>query len=337
MERLRRLALLVVAPLVVATGPVVATAWASPAGAVNPGPQQIPLVAGSPPGVSCPGGTYVAINPGPQQSSVFVLVNPGPTQCPQGSDMLMNLGTAQAPTGQAVALPLTAKSCAAGTALLNQERTMLGSGTPGGLAPAHKGPRRAAGCPSGDAALAALHAALANVPVAPGGSGFITPGSFGPPTVASGSFFTVDPGSVVAAPACTGGVHIKKGEIECRKASNNQVQKIVFNLSASGTAIVKLAQFSPVVTVQPVSQSAPQGSSITFTASAVGNPFPTVQWQFSTNGGGTWTNDFPPFGTSTTINTGPLFAFMNGWENRAVFTNSLGTAISDPATMTVTP
>ena len=27
----------------------------------------------------------------------------------------------------------------------------------------------------------------------------------------------------------------------------------------------------------------------------------------------------------------------NGWEVRAVFTNSLGTAISDPATLTVTP
>jgi hypothetical protein len=114
-------------------------------------------------------------------------------------------------------------------------------------------------------------------------------------------------------------------------------QLIVFHSLASGLTKVKLVQFSPVVTIQPTSQSASQGSSLTFSASAVGNPAPTVQWQFSTDGGTTWTNDFPPFGTSTTINTGPLFSFMNGWENRAIFTNSLGTAISDAATMTVTP
>jgi hypothetical protein len=280
----------------------------------------------------------VAVNPGPQQSPVFVLADPGPIQCPAGVDVLVDppnpTGT---PQGSAVALPLTTKSCASGTALFNQELTMLG-GTPppGGVAAIHKAARRRAGCPSGDTSLAALHAALANVPGDPGGKGFITPGSFGLPAVQRG-FLTVDPGPIQA-PSLTGSFEVKAWSFDITNpATGPSHQVIVFHPSPSGLTKVKLAQFSPVVTVQPVSQSAPQGSSITFTASAVGNPFPTVQWQFSINGGVSWTNDFPPFGTSTTINTGPLFAFMNGWENRAVFTNSLGTAISDPATMTVTP
>jgi hypothetical protein len=269
---------------------------------------------------------------------VFVLSNPGPIGCPPGVDVLASPGpiNAPAPTGQAVALPLTAKSCAAGTALVNQELTMIG-GTPppGGVAAIHKAARRPAGCPSGDVSLAALHAALANVPGDPGGTGFITPGSFGLPAVQRG-FVTVDPGPINA-PALTGSFQESAWIFYFFNHSDGSHQLIVFHPTRSGLTKVKLAQFSPVVTVQPVSQSAPVGSSLTFTASAVGNPVPTVQWQFSINGGVSWTNDFPPFGTSTTINTGPLFAFMNGWENRAVFTNSLGTAISDPATMTVTP
>ena len=288
MQRLRRLALLVVAPLVVATGPVVATAWASPAGAVNPSPQQIPLQAGSPPGVSCPGGTYVAVNPGPQQSPVFVLNSPGPISCPPGVDVLVDPEPGQAPTGQAVALPLTTKSCAAGTALFNQELTMLG-GTPppGGVAAIHKAARRGAGCPSGDASLAALHAALANVPGDPGGTGFVTPGSFGLPAVQRG-FLTVDPGPILA-PALTGSFEVKNWSFDITNpATGPSHQVIVFHPSPSGLTQVKLVQFSPVVTTQPVSQTLPVGSSITFTASAVGNPFPTVQWQFSMNGGTSW-------------------------------------------------
>jgi hypothetical protein len=334
MQRLRRLALLVVTPLVVATGPVVATAWASPAGASSPGPVQIPLVAGSPPGVTCPSGTYVASNPGPTQSPVFVLSNPGPINCPPGADVLTSPGPTQAPTGQAVALPLTAKSCAVGTALFNQELTMIG-GTPppGGVAPTHKAARRAAGCPSGDAALAALHAALANVPGDPGGKGFITPGSFGLPAVQRG-FLTVDPGPI-SAPALTGSFQTNAWIFYYFNHSDGSHQLIVFHPARSGLTKIKLAQFSPVVTTQPVSQSLPEGSSITFTSSAVGNPFPTVQWQFSMDGGTSWHDAIGE--TSTTSTTGAIYSFEKGWEVRAVFTNSLGSATSNPATLTVTP
>lgn len=338
MVRTRLLTVVVAAFVLVATGVLVA--GAAPAGAGNPGPVQIPLVAGSPPGVTCPGGTYVAANPGPQQSPVFVLKDAGPLQCPPGSDVLVSPGPQQAPTGQAVGLPLTAKSCAPGTALLNQELSMLGTGTPGGPAATHKNSRRTAGCPSGDAALAALHTALANVPGDPGGTGFITPGSFGLPAVQRG-FVTVDPGPINA-PALSGSFELKDWSFDV--TNNGQAGSQVsgpghvtfnFKVSPSGLTKVHLVQFSPVVTLQPVSQSAPQGSSVTFTASAIGNPAPTVQWQFSTNGGASWNDSVGE--TSTSVTAGALFSFENGWELRAVFTNSLGTAISDPATVTVTP
>ena len=334
MQRFRRLALLVAVPMVLATGPVLATVGASPAGANSPGPIQISLLAGSPPGATCPNGTYVAISPGPVQSPVFVLINPGPIGCAQGSDVLVSPGSSQAPTGQAVALPLTAKSCATGTALLNQELTMLGSGTPGGLAPAHMATRRTTGCPGGDAALAALQAALANVPVAPGGTGFLTPGSFGLPAVQR-NFVTVNPGAVQA-PALTGSFE-SKGISYFFTHGDGSHQLIDFRVLASGLTKVHLVQFSPVITTQPVSQGGPQGSSVTFTASAVGNPAPTVQWQFSTDGGANWSDPPPPFGTFPAFNIGPLYSINNGWEVRAEFTNTLGTATSDPATITVTP
>ncbi len=259
MQRLRRLALLVVAPLVVATGPVVATAWASPAGAINPSPQQIPLVAGSPPGVSCPGGTYVAVNPGPQQSPVFVLNNPGPTQCPPGADVLINPGPTQAPVGQAVALPLTAKSCAAGTALFNQELTMIG-GTPppGGVAtdpqgrtPRGRVPERGyrPGCPTRGPSQRARRSWREGVH-----HPRLLRASSRPARLPH-----VDPGPINA-PALTGSFEIKAWSFDITNpATGPSHQVIVFHPSPSGLTKVKLAQFSPVVTTQPVSQTCHKG------------------------------------------------------------------------------
>ena len=209
---------------------------------------------------------------------------------------------------------------------------MMGTPPPGGLAQVRKAARRAAGCPSGDASLAALHAALANVPGDPAGRVILR--VLGLPAVQRG-FLTVDPGPVQA-PALTGSFEVKDWSFDITNngtGPSNQV--IVFHPSPSGLTKVKLVQFSPVVTTQPVSQSLPQGSSITFTSSAVGNPIPTVQWQFSMDGGTSWHNAVGE--TSTTSTTGAIYSFENGWEVRAVFTNSLGTAISDPATLTVSP
>jgi hypothetical protein len=77
----------------------------------------------------------------------------------------------------------------------------------------------------------------------------------------------------------------------------------------------------------------PSGGTLTFSAAA-SIETPTVQWQYSFNGGSTWAN--LSGATSTTLTVGPLNGFVNGWEVRAVFTNYLGTATTTSASITVT-
>jgi hypothetical protein len=59
-----------------------------------------------------------------------------------------------------------------------------------------------------------------------------------------------------------------------------------------------------------------------------------VQWQVSTNGGSSWNNDTDASATSTTL-TFTASAGQNGYEYRAVFTNSLNSATTTAATLTV--
>ena len=88
----------------------------------------------------------------------------------------------------------------------------------------------------------------------------------------------------------------------------------------------------PSASIRRVNQSSP-GGSLTFTASA-DITTPTIQWQASVNGGSNWIN--LSGATNPTLTIGPLNAFENGWEVRAVFTNYVGPATTDPATITVT-
>lgn len=76
----------------------------------------------------------------------------------------------------------------------------------------------------------------------------------------------------------------------------------------------------------------PSGSA-RFTASALGYPAPTVQWQVSTNNGTTYTN--VPGATSDTLALNSLAIGMNGNLYRAVYTNSFGTSTSAPAMLHV--
>lgn len=96
-----------------------------------------------------------------------------------------------------------------------------------------------------------------------------------------------------------------------------------------GDAVLRGA--APVVTTQPSSQSVAVGQEFTLKAAAAGALTSTVQWQLSTNSGGTWINI--PKATSTTF-TGQLPWFLARCEFRAVFTNEIGTTASDKATIT---
>jgi hypothetical protein len=103
--------------------------------------------------------------------------------------------------------------------------------------------------------------------------------------------------------------------------------------AVTGTRTLKVVPTAPPqVTRNPQSQTITAGDWVTFTAAATGSPPPTVQWQYSTDGGQTWTN-------ITGATTDQLGFYVNSGENhydyRAVFTNSVGTATSLFATLTV--
>ncbi|MEO5914482.1 MAG: Ig-like domain-containing protein [Luteolibacter sp.] len=95
---------------------------------------------------------------------------------------------------------------------------------------------------------------------------------------------------------------------------------------------VTLLAVPPSVTTQPTNQVVNLGNVATFTAAASGAPTPTVQWQISTNGGGAFSDIVGA--TSTTLSFTPI-AGDNGKQYRAVFTNSVSTATSNAATLTV--
>jgi CSLREA domain-containing protein len=118
-------------------------------------------------------------------------------------------------------------------------------------------------------------------------------------------------------------------------AQNGNKYRAVFT-NSQGTATTSAATLTvntaPVVTTNPVDQTACEGASVSFTASASGDPAPTVQWQVSTNGGGSYSNISGA--TSTTL-TFTAAASQNGNKYRAVFTNTCGSATTSAATLSV--
>jgi hypothetical protein len=100
--------------------------------------------------------------------------------------------------------------------------------------------------------------------------------------------------------------------------------------SGSSTLTVRAA---PSILTSPTSQTVVSGNSVTFTATASGFPAPTVQWQVSTNGGSSFSKISGATGASYTISA--VTAKQNGYEYRAVFTNSAGSATTSAAKLTV--
>ena len=102
--------------------------------------------------------------------------------------------------------------------------------------------------------------------------------------------------------------------------------------SATTSAASLRVNFAPSITTQPSKISVLRGNSATFSASASGNPAPTVQWERSNDAGSTWTNI--PGGTAATYVFTPTAA-DHGILFRAVFTNSVGSATSTAARLTL--
>jgi hypothetical protein len=106
------------------------------------------------------------------------------------------------------------------------------------------------------------------------------------------------------------------------------------NASGRSTQTV-LAPVAPTVTTNPLNTTVAAEDSVSFTAAATGTPAPTVQWQVSSDGGRTWSNITGNSSATTTTLTFTATASDNGYQYRAVFTNSVGSATTSAATLTV--
>jgi hypothetical protein len=118
--------------------------------------------------------------------------------------------------------------------------------------------------------------------------------------------------------------------------NGNEYRAVFFNwfgkATTSAATLTVAAGTAPMITTQPTSKSVTTGTTVTLTAAASGNPTPTVQWQVSHDGGVTFTDIAGA--TAPTYSFGATVAGV--CEYRAVFKNSLGSATTAVATVTVT-
>ncbi len=122
--------------------------------------------------------------------------------------------------------------------------------------------------------------------------------------------------------------------------NGNQYEAVFTNGLGSATtnpaALTVIPPVAPTITTQPSNQTDIPGQIATFTATASGDPTPTVVWQVSYDGGSTWSNIVGNSTSNSTTLSGPIYGtFENGWQVRAVFTNIAGSATTNPATLTV--
>jgi hypothetical protein len=119
--------------------------------------------------------------------------------------------------------------------------------------------------------------------------------------------------------------------------NGNRFQAVFTNSAgnATTTPATLTVDFAPTITQQPMSQTVAAGSTATFTASASGNPTPTVQWRVSIDGGTTFSD--VNAATSTTLTLMSVTLAQNSYQYQAVFTNALGNATTTAAILMVVP
>ena len=103
-------------------------------------------------------------------------------------------------------------------------------------------------------------------------------------------------------------------------------------LSATATLTVAGSGGAPYVTAEPQDTYIAAPGPVSFTAEAGGSPAPSVQWQVSTDSGASWTNIA---GATATTYSFDATAGENLDEYQAVFSNSEGSTVSDPAILGV--
>jgi alpha-tubulin suppressor-like RCC1 family protein len=90
---------------------------------------------------------------------------------------------------------------------------------------------------------------------------------------------------------------------------------------------------APAVTKQPAGATVAEGNDATFEATASGFPAPSVQWEVSEDGGGTW--QALEGATTTPLVLQAVTHLQDGNEYRAVFSNPAGSVTTEAATLTV--
>ncbi|MDP1579613.1 MAG: M12 family metallo-peptidase [Candidatus Didemnitutus sp.] len=107
----------------------------------------------------------------------------------------------------------------------------------------------------------------------------------------------------------------------------------------SGTIAPSADLLAAGIAEQPESQSVFPGNTARFSVIAVGNPAVSYQWQRSTDNGSSWQNlasDATHSGMATAaLAVADLSAPMNGYRYRCVVTNSVASATSTAATLTI--
>jgi len=112
---------------------------------------------------------------------------------------------------------------------------------------------------------------------------------------------------------------------EVNEKGENEPSQDTFTIHAGAT-----------VTASPTSREVKEGETVTFQASASGNPKPTVQWEVSENKGSSWSAISGA--VSNLLRVEGTTSAENGYEYRAVFTNKtvgVHTATTGAATLTV--
>ncbi len=125
-------------------------------------------------------------------------------------------------------------------------------------------------------------------------------------------------------------------------AMNGYQYEAVFNnsvSSATSNAATLTVQFAPIVTQDPINQTVVAGGTTSLYAAASGVPSPTVQWEVKPVGG-SFTNlnrlgAYSGSSTGTLTITNLTLTPMSGYQYEAHFSNSLGSATTYTATLTV--
>jgi alpha-tubulin suppressor-like RCC1 family protein len=117
--------------------------------------------------------------------------------------------------------------------------------------------------------------------------------------------------------------------------SGHQYRAVFTNSLGKGTteAATLTVQKMPAVTKQPSSITVDDGHNASFEATASGFPAPSVQWEVSSDGGGSWNAIEGASSTKYTLE--PAHFAEAGYEFRATFTNAAGFARTNAATLTV--